>query len=160
MVFIVPPCLQLHVLHYSHRQCCEVQICMHARTHTHARVHTHTHTHTHTPTHPHTPTHTHIHVHTHAHAHSHTPFYCSCHCLQTGANPIHGAAMNGHAGAVRVLTRSGCNIDQQRKVRGETAVRGHDTFTHVDYSIDLSRIIAMLCDGTKQILSSVNQTRL
>ena len=48
-----------------------------------------------------------------------------CVSVQTGANPIHGAAMNGHAGAVRVLTRSGCNIDQQRKVRGMTVVRGH-----------------------------------
>ena len=45
---------------------------------------------------------------------------CVCVTVQTGANPIHGAAMNGHAGAVRVLTRSGCNIDQQRKVRGDT----------------------------------------
>ena len=98
---------------------------------------------------PHTYMHTHTHAHTHActyHACTHTDLlwgllgtaYCHvyslsyvclsvCVSVQTGANPIHGAAMNGHAGAVRVLTRSGCNIDQQRKVRGMTVVRGHET---------------------------------
>ena len=35
---------------------------------------------------------------------------------QTGSNALHGAAINGHAGVVRVLSPVKCDVDLQRKV--------------------------------------------
>ena len=34
---------------------------------------------------------------------------------KTGSNPLHCAALNGHAGVVRVLVPMKCDVDQQRK---------------------------------------------
>ena len=41
--------------------------------------------------------------------------YISSYYFQSGSNPIHCAALNGHAGVVRVLAPIKCDVNQQRK---------------------------------------------